>query len=244
MNLGEVLRSARESAGISLDQLASMTSIRAGLLGEMEKNNFTHCGGDIYAKGHLRNIAPLIGLDAVQVIDLFNEEHSSAARSINELLVENSVAKVPHERKSISWKVPASISLAVVLVFAVVQIVVTNVKSGEIRTPSASASASPSPEATSPETTAPAVVETTTVPAAGKVTLQLVASRGSSRIDIVVDGTHVEKGSIFQGETKSFEGTRSISVYFSNPAGLDVTVNGELLAPLGGQNQEVRRTFR
>jgi cytoskeleton protein RodZ len=52
------------------------------------------------------------------------------------------------------------------------------------------------------------------------------------------------KGSIFQGETKSYSGQSSISIYLSNPAGIDVTHNGKLLSPLGGQNQEVRRTFR
>jgi hypothetical protein len=82
-------------------------------------------------------------------------------------------------------------------------------------------------------------------PAAKKgVTLSITASRGNSLIDIVVDGKRVTKGSIFQGDSKSFEANTSISIFFSNPAGLDVTVNGELLEPLGGQNQEVRRTFR
>ena len=102
-------------------------------------------------------------------------------------------------------------------------------------TPSASPSADPS---VSPST------EVTTAPITGGVEMSITASRGNSLIDIVVDGEHVDKGSIFQGETKTFSATTSISIYFSNPAGLDVTVNGELLAPLGGQNEEVRRTFR
>jgi hypothetical protein len=78
----------------------------------------------------------------------------------------------------------------------------------------------------------------------GKVTLKLDAVRGNSFIDVIVDGQRVIKGSLFQGDVKNFEGTRAISVYLSNPAGLDVTVDGELLPPLGGQNEEVRRTFR
>jgi cytoskeletal protein RodZ len=241
MNLGEVLSTARTAARLSLDDLASITSIRAGLLSEMEQNNFSHCGGDIYARGHLRNIAPKIGLDANQLVDLYNTEHSVESRSINEMLVENSVTRVPHEKKNISWKVPAAFSLAIVLVLAIVQIAITNVNSGNQNTPVAAASASPS--ATSEPSSAPST-DVTTSPMAGGVTLTVAATRGNSRIDIVIDGVHVDKGSIFQGETKSFESTGSISVYFSNPAGLDVTVNGELLAPLGGQNEEVRRTFR
>jgi hypothetical protein len=78
----------------------------------------------------------------------------------------------------------------------------------------------------------------------GPVELTLVASRGNSYIHIVVDGSQAEKGSMFQGESKTFKGKNVISIYLSNPAGLDLTLNGKQLAPLGGQNEEVRRTFR
>lgn len=242
MNLGEVLYRARTSVGISLDDLSVSTSIRAGLLGEMEKNNFSHCGGDIYARGHLRNIAPKVGLDPQHLVDLYNEEHSAEMRSINEMLVENNVARVPHEKKSISWKVPAAFSIAIVLVVGVVQIVISNVNSEGPRKVEPTTIATASPSATAEPT--PSSSATSEALASQGVTMSITASRGNSRIDIVVDGQHVDKGSIFQGETKSFEAKTSISIYFSNPAGLDVTVNGELLAPLGGENQEVRRTFR
>ena len=143
MNIGEVLSTARASSRLSLDDLASLTSIRAGLLSEMEKNNFSHCGGDIYARGHLRNIAPKIGLDANQLIDLYNEEHSAESRSINEMLAENNVARVPHEKKSISWKVPATFSIAIILVLAIAKIVITNVNSENPIKPLATATATP-----------------------------------------------------------------------------------------------------
>ena len=241
MNLGEVLNSARTAAGLSLDDLAAITSVRAGLLDDMERNDFSHCGGDIYARGHLRNIAPKLGLDAAQLVDLYNAEHSVESRSINEMLAENNVTRVPMEKKSLSWKVPAAFSLAILLTLGIAQIVYSNLNSSnsttatpiESTSPSANPSAEPTPSSSTSE-----------LPATGGVTLSITAARGNSLIDIVVDGEHVDKGSIFQGESKSFEATTSISVFFSNPAGLDVTVNGELLQPLGGQNEEVRRTFR
>jgi cytoskeletal protein RodZ len=46
MSLGEFLQGARESAGLSIDELSDRTSIRAGLLREIENNNFIHCGAD------------------------------------------------------------------------------------------------------------------------------------------------------------------------------------------------------
>jgi hypothetical protein len=78
----------------------------------------------------------------------------------------------------------------------------------------------------------------------GPVILTLVATRGNSYIDIIVDGKRAVKGSIFQGESKKFEGKKTISVYLSNPGGLDVTLNGKPVTDLGGENEEVRRTFR
>ena len=248
MNLGEVLSSARNAAQLSLEDLADATSIRAGLLGEMERNNFTHCGGDIYARGHLRNIAPKIGLEGNDLVELYNAQHSVESRSINEMLAENSIARVPQEKKNISWKVPAGFSLAIVLILAITQIVITNLNSDSPIKPATALSESPSPAPESPSPSATATDQpsaaATSTPAAVGVSLSVSAARGNSLIDIVVDGKHLFKGSLFQGESKSFEATTSISVYFSNPADLDVTLNGELLASLGGKNQEVRRTFR
>jgi len=243
MTLGQVIRDARIAARLSIEELSESTSVRIGLLTEMEENNFFHCGGDTYARGHLRNIANKVGVDPLVFINLYNEEQSLESRAIGDLLVENNVMSVPVEKKSISWKVPAAISLSVLFLFGVVQIVMSNQSLDS--QPVAAASATPTSEASvapSPSTI-PTPAATGSV-SDGRVTLTLSAVRGNSYIDVIVDGTRVIKGSLFQGDTKNFEGNRAISVYLSNPAGLDVTHDGELLPPLGGQNEEVRRTFR
>ena len=243
MTLGQVIRDARIAARLSIEELSESTSVRIGLLTEMENNNFVHCGGDTYARGHLRNIANKVGVDPNVFIKLYNEEHSLESRAIGDLLVENNVMQVPHEKKAISWKVPAAISLSVLFLFGVIQIVTSNQSSDS--QPVAAASAAPTAEApVAPSPTPSPEPSISTEVSDGKVTLKLSAVRGNSYIDVIVDGTRVIKGSLFQGDTKNFEGSRAISVYLSNPAGLDVTHDGELLPPLGGQNEEVRRTFR
>jgi cytoskeletal protein RodZ len=243
MTLGQVIRDARIAARLSIEELSESTSVRIGLLTEMENNNFVHCGGDTYARGHLRNIANKVGVDPNVFIKLYNEEHSLESRAIGDLLVENNVMQVPHEKKAISWKVPAAISLSVLFLFGVIQIVTSNQSSdGQ---PVAAASAAPTAEApVAPSPTPSPEPSISTEVSDGKVTLKLSAVRGNSYIDVIVDGTRKVKGSLFQGDTKNFEGSRAISVYLSNPAGVDVTHDGELLPPLGGQNEEVRRTFR
>ena len=241
MTLGSTIRDAREAARISLESLSDSTSIRIGLLTEMENNNFTHCGGDTYARGHLRTIANRIGLNPQILLDLYDDQHSTEKRAMQELLVENNIMQVPREKKTISWKVPAVISVTILFVIASVQIVTSNQASSPTSAPSASASksAEPTPSPTESAVPSPAVTSKS-----GPVELTLVASRGNSYIHIVVDGSQAEKGSMFQGETKTFKGKKVISIYLSNPAGLDLTLNGKQLAPLGGQNEEVRRTFR
>ncbi len=240
MTLGTLLRDAREAARLSLEDVSESTNIRVGLLYEMERNLFVHCGGDTYARGHLRNIAQLIGLDPMILITAFNEEHSSERRAIGDLLSENSAIQMPIEKKSISWKIPAAFSLLILFSLGVVQVVVSN-QADEIITPVVVESATPTP---SPTPSATETVSAATNESAGEKTLILSAVRGNSYIDVIVDGTRIIKGSLFQGDTKTFSGERAISIYLSNPAGIDVTYNGRLLPSLGGQNQEVRRTFR
>jgi cytoskeletal protein RodZ len=237
------MQGARESAGLSIDELASRISIRAGLLREMEKNNFIHCGGDTYARGHLRTIANHILVDPQTLLDLYNEEHSGESRKIHDMLVENSVAKIPTERKSVAPKSLVIASVVLLSAVALGQIIISNsqttvipaVKASPSVTATPSASTSPSPKATT-ENASPAV--------SGEMKLTISATRGSSNIHVVAGGKTLFQDPIFQGDTKSFSAPTSISVYLSNAGDLDLTLNGEKLAPLGARNQEIRKTFR
>jgi cytoskeletal protein RodZ len=246
MSLGEFLRGARESAGLSIDELSEITSIRPGLIKEIENNNFVNCGGDTYARGHLRNIAPKISVDAQTLIDLYNQEHSSESRTIHDMLVENNVTKLPTERKTLSWKPLAIASIVILAAIAGGQIIISNSETTVV--PLASKSPTPTPSVTpSAEPTVdptPSATATNTPDATGDMKLTIAATRGNSNIDVVVDGKHLYKGPIFQGDSKTFSAPKSISVYLGNAGDLDLTLNGKALAPLGDRNQEVRKTFR
>ncbi len=242
MPLGEFLRAARESAGLSIDELSEITSIRPGLIKEIESNNFVHCGGDVYALGHLRNIAPKISVDAQTLIDLYNEEHSSESRSIHDMLVENSVTKLPKERKTLSWKPLAIASIVILAAIAGGQVIISN--SETVVTPTVSESPTPPPVTTPTAEATPTVQATVAPDANGEMKLTIAATRGNSNIHVVSDGKNLFKGPIFQGDSKSFSAPISISIYLSNAGDLDLTLNGKALAPLGERNQEVRKTFR
>ena len=68
---------AREAAGLSLDDVAAQTKIRPTILAAMEAGDFSACGGDVYARGQLRSIAQVLGLDPMSVVALYDAEHGA-----------------------------------------------------------------------------------------------------------------------------------------------------------------------
>ena len=243
MTLGEFLQKAREDAGFSVEELAHLVNLRPGLITSMESNDFLPCGGDTYARGHIRNISQIIGIDAQQLLAMYNTEHSVDSRSIHAQLVDNNAAAIRSENKRLSWKVLVGASLSVVVLIGVAQFAISAIDSEPAATSVITEEVEPSQMPT-PSSTPSVVPNASSAPLTEGLTLSIAATRGNSNIDVVIAGVSVYKGPLFQGESKSFVGETSISIYLGNAGDLDLTLNGEKLAPLGDRNQEIRKTFR
>jgi cytoskeletal protein RodZ len=126
ISLGSLIAEARENNGLSIEDLSVSTNIRIPVLMEMELNNFNKCGGVAYARGHLRNIATKLGVEPQIFLTVFEEEYLQIDRTMRDLFIENSVARVPHPVRRVSWKVLTTISIALLLMAGFVQIVLSN----------------------------------------------------------------------------------------------------------------------
>lgn len=73
MSAGRMLAAARAARGLTLDDLAAATKLRASILAAMEADDFSHCGGVVYARGQLRAIAPMVGLDPDELVGAFED---------------------------------------------------------------------------------------------------------------------------------------------------------------------------
>ncbi len=73
MSIGILLRQARESAGLSIDDVAKRTNIRSRVLQDLEVENFISSGGNAYARGHIRSIARVIKANPELLIEEFNQ---------------------------------------------------------------------------------------------------------------------------------------------------------------------------
>ena len=243
MTLGEFLQKAREDAGFSVDELAHIVNLRPGLIKAMESNDFLPCGGDTYARGHIRNISQITGINPQELLELYDAEHSVDSRSIHSQLVDNNAAAIRSENRKLSWKVLAGASLSIVVLIGVAQFAISAIDSEPAATSMVVEEVEPSQTPTSSPTASAAPTATAST-ISNELTLTIAATRGNSNIDVVIGGASVYKGPLFQGESKSFVGETSISVYLGNAGDLDLTLNGEKLAPLGDRNQEIRKTFR
>ena len=63
MSIGEVLADARCRLGMSVSEVSRRTRIREAIIWGVEQDDYSVCGGDFYARGHIRAIAKAVGVD-------------------------------------------------------------------------------------------------------------------------------------------------------------------------------------
>ena len=68
MSIGDALAAARRQAGLTITQVSQRTCIRETIVRGIERGDYSACGGDFYARGHIRSIARAVGLDPDDLI--------------------------------------------------------------------------------------------------------------------------------------------------------------------------------
>ncbi len=79
MDIGGALAEARSEAGMTITQVSERTRIRATIIRDIERDDYSACGGDFYARGHIRAIAKVVGTDPVPLIEEYDAAHLPAA---------------------------------------------------------------------------------------------------------------------------------------------------------------------
>ena len=243
MSLGSSITQARKSAGLSIEDLSASTNIRTALLKEIESDNFANCGGETYARGHIRNIAMKLGVDPLIFIAAFEDEQMHTDRSMKELLVENSVMRQPEEARKVSWKVLATISVSSLFIVGLAQIIISNTASVEIPEPIASITATES-ATPSPEATEATPAEQATVSTGEGVELVISATRAKSWLFVSdATGRTLFSGQMSRGSSKTFRTDVSLNVKIGNAGGVDLTVNGKKVDSIGVDGEVVSVSY-
>jgi len=247
MSLGSMISKARKDAGLSIDDLSAATNIRGPLIRDMEANNFSQCGGETYARGHLRNIAIKLDIDPQTFLTAFEDEQMQVDRSMQDLLVENNVMREPKEVRKVSWKVLVTISVASLFVAGLAQIIVSNDSTPDIpAVVEESATPTATPESTSESTIAEEVTPTDepTISTGQGVEVVVNAVRAKSWLFVSdATGRVLFSGQIPQGLTKTFTSDAQLNLKIGNAGGVELSVNGKKIDSLGVDGQVVSVSY-
>jgi cytoskeleton protein RodZ len=245
MSLGSDLRAAREAAGLSLVEVADRTRIRRTLIECIERDDFAPCGGDVYARGHIRTLAGVVGLDAAPLLAEFDLAHGPQEVTATDVLqAEARVARAPRERTGANWTAVMVAALLVILVIGAFQLLhggggATN--AGTTPPSSTLSNSSPaSPPVSSSSSPGSSVVAQAT---AQGVQVQLTVANGKSWVAASNDQGSIFEGLVSAGQVKTFTDSQKIKLVIGNAGAVHLVVNGVDLGSPGGSGQVVRLTF-
>jgi cytoskeleton protein RodZ len=69
---GLLLRDAREARGLSIEEVADRLRLNVALVLAMEEDRLGLLGAPVFARGHLKNYAALVGASEREVMDAFD----------------------------------------------------------------------------------------------------------------------------------------------------------------------------
>ncbi|MBZ5733768.1 helix-turn-helix domain-containing protein [Nocardioides sp. TRM66260-LWL] len=122
--IGPQLRAARMRLGLGVDQLADRTRIRPHVIESIEVDDFAPCGGDFYARGHLRTLARVLGLDAAPLVALHDDRYADAPIDPRRVFeAELAGGAIRGTRGGPNWSVLTAAVMAVVLAWSIARLV-------------------------------------------------------------------------------------------------------------------------
>jgi cytoskeletal protein RodZ len=258
--LGELLKEARQNKGVSLEKVEEEIKIRTKYLQALEEGDFSVMPPEVYIKGFLRNYAIYLGLDPEEARALYKGEFVAKGRKpkfigrVGQIAVEETG---PHafpmdmsltESRLLAF--PFLVIAMAVLAFLLlglwafrqyfplpaetepeIRATVTVVQPGPTFTPTSVVT-----QAT------PTLVGTPTPKVYTGVEVELVMLE-RAWLQVHVDGTKVFEGVFDEGNKITWNGKERVAVRCNNAGGVEVTLNGQKLGPLGKRGQVVDREW-
>ena len=224
MSIGDTLAEARRQAGLTLTQVSQQTRIRESIIRSIEQDDFSPCGGDFYARGHIRSIAAVVGVDPVPLVREYDDQHGKPGNM--------RAAQIFEPATPIKIREPRPLHLGRVLVVALLAVIgfgAYHIVSTRNSHSPATATATVRPVATaSPKPTAkPKVHPAAQVYPKGTEIVKLTAN-SACWVGVTTSGAPSQQPyNLAAGNTKTWSETKPMTMVIGNPAGVKVTVNGK-----------------
>ena len=238
--IGPELAAARTRVGLSVDELADRTRIRPHVIESIEVDDFTPCGGDFYARGHIRTLARVLGKDPAPMLEHFDARYATApinARRVFE--AELATGMTGSMRSTVggpNWALLVGVVLTLVLVWSAVRLFAGDSQE-MLENPPPVLNGSAGLGNVYGEPQAPAGPQ--------PVPVSLAAVNAGTHVEVRdAEGELVFEGDLVIGEVKRLEVEAPVTVSSDNGAALSVTLGQRDMGFLGESDQPATRVFQ
>jgi cytoskeletal protein RodZ len=232
--IGPNLAAARRRIGLSVDQLAERTRIRPHVIEAIEVDDFVPCGGDFYARGHLRTLARVLGVEIAPLMASYDERYADAPinprRVFEAELASGAHGGIRSMKGGPNWSILVAAVMTVVLAWSVARLVTDSPVEVREQTPTLQqgpdGSGVPNYIGTQP------------------VTLRLTASDGGARVVVSDDqGDVAFRGSIAADQHQEISVVPPVTVEVKDKGAVAVAIDGHDKGFVGGAGAQGSRTF-
>lgn len=249
-SVGRALQQARISAGLTVEEVSSSTRVRVPIVHAIEQDDFSRCGGHVYARGHIRVLARTVGVDPAPLLVQYAAEHGGRPSPTPAAPLFDAERIRPEPRRP-NWT--AAMVAAIVAVVGFVGFTLfnggTKDSGGSVAADPATVKPSTSPSKKAgpgkpadpkPEQSESAIAG---VPA-NKVTVKLTADNGQTWMSAKDhNGKLLEEGVLRRGDSKTFTDNKRIDLVLGNAGAVQLFVNGKEVKNLGDDGQVQRLSY-
>jgi cytoskeletal protein RodZ len=232
-SIGRVLQQARIEAGLTVDEISNATRVRVAIVHAIEQDNFAACGGDVYARGHIRTLARAVHTDPARLLAQYDDDHGGRP-SPTPAAPLFEAERIRPERQRPNWT--AAMVAAIVAVIGFVGFTLLNGGDDEAGTKTQVAegstpttSKSPKPKPTKPNDPKPDPSDSAIAAAPrDKVTVKVNAADGRSWISAKDhNGRTIFDGTLQPGDSQTFQDKERIDLILGNAGAIQLFVNGK-----------------
>jgi cytoskeletal protein RodZ len=119
VSIGATLAAARRHAGLTIADVSHRTRVREIIIEGIEHDDYAACGGDFYARGHIRAIAEAVGTDPGPLIEEFDDRFRSSPEITAADVFKPSMPLRKRERRRVRWTGILAVLVLAVLGFAI-----------------------------------------------------------------------------------------------------------------------------
>jgi cytoskeletal protein RodZ len=123
VSIGATLAAARRHAGLTVAEVSQRTRVRENIIEGIEHDDYAPCGGDFYARGHIRAVAEAVGTDPAPLIEEFDDRWRSSPEITAADVFRPSMPLRKRERRRVRWTGILAALVLAVLGFAIYKFV-------------------------------------------------------------------------------------------------------------------------